>query len=99
MSLTRVSEPKAVGVCTGCGQPIYRNLAFFNGLPWHYGELRDSGKLANATHYCFDCYSYLTRGKVGYMMISDARWRVCGVCGSTNVKWLGRRDQATVFHP
>jgi len=84
-------------ICEGCGQPILKNLAFLDGEPWHFGELRDEEGFARATHVCRDCCSYLTPGKVGHMMINGERWRVCGVCGSTNLKWLGKR--AEVFYP
>jgi len=102
MTLRKVWDPKPLAerYCVGCGQPIYRNLARFDGEPWHYGELYRSGKLVEARHYCFDCYSFLTSRMLVYTTSPDGRcWRTCGVCGSGNVRWLGRSDQVEVFYP
>jgi hypothetical protein len=81
-------------ICEGCSKAIRKNRSFLNGVPYHWAELRDSGKLAKATHYCRDCFSYLTLDKVTVSEVHGERWRTCGVCGQQNLKWLGKHGES-----
>jgi len=88
MPIERQRQPKPVGPCTGCGKPIYRNLAFLNGLPWHYGELKETEEFGQASYFCRSCSTYLTRGKVGLLTITGFPTRTCGMCGSSDIVWI-----------
>jgi len=101
MPIKRVGQPRTLEPCAGCGELIYRNLAFFNGRPWHYGELNETGKLSEATHYCYSCRSYLTPDQVVRVHGLDGRsWDTCGLCGGSSINRLGKESgKATVFQP
>ena len=81
-----VKEPLRYETCEGCGKDIIRNLARLDGKPYHFGCLKRTK--AKPTHYCLDCFSYLTGSN-----IVRTQWDpgtkpvlICGYCGSTNLR-------------
>jgi len=89
-----VIDERMYRVCEGCNEPIIRNLAFFEGEPWHYGELRATEKFGDAVAICQKCFSYLTNSKivsVSYDLSRADSTRQCALCGSTHLRFLRDR--------
>lgn len=85
---TLIKEPLTREVCTGCGRPIYRNLAFFDDQPWHFGCLKKSH--GRPTHQCLNCGTYLSGGDLTKAYFDDKIERSCPNCGSTDLRRLRR---------
>ena len=89
-----VKEPLRYETCEGCGKDIIRNLCSLDGKPYHFGCLKKTK--AGPTHYCLDCYTYLTGANVvrAYYPGRSRPVLTCGFCGSPNLRssrrWRGR---------
>ena len=74
--------------CEGCGKPIIRNLAIIDGRLYHYGCMKQTK--AKPTHFCLECFSYLTAKGIVKTDFDGETQRSCGNCGNPNLRRLRR---------
>ena len=93
MSLTKISSPVPVGerVCSGCFEPIIRNLALFDRKRFHFGCLKRSG--TQPALQCLECLAYYSsRSQLARIGFPDGGFnRVCPECGSSDLRFLKGR--------
>jgi hypothetical protein len=86
----QIPRPVRERICEGCGREVQRNLALFDGKPYHFGCLKKTR--GRPTHQCLDCGSFLTRrGIVTTYIGGGVKVRSCVHCGSPMLKPLHRR--------
>ena len=66
-------------ICEGCGEPIHRNIAVFDGQLYHYGCLKRSK--AKPTHLCLDCFAYLSGKGISKVTVGSVTMKHCKLCG------------------
>jgi len=83
--------------CPGCGLPIQRNTALFEGQRWHYGCLKNTEQFAKVVAICQDCMNYLMNSQIVRVSYDESRadsTRQCSLCGSTHLGFLrGKSDE------
>jgi hypothetical protein len=78
--------------CTAatCQRPIARNLAYFNGQPYHFGCLKNTVQFGRAVAICRGCFSWLTEDKVTQLNFPEGETRTqraCALCGSQDLRF------------
>lgn len=89
--------PAQSRICEGCNNVIQRNAALLDGVLYHYGCMKK--REAQPSHMCNNCGSFLTSGKIVTVFIDGEKVRSCGLCGSTEVSWLGPYNQQERLAP
>jgi len=93
MSLTKISPPVLVEerTCSGCFEPIIRNLALFDRKRFHFGCLKRSG--AQPALQCLECLAYYSsRSQLTRIEFPDGgSSRVCPECGCGDIRSMRER--------
>jgi len=82
------SVPVDKRICEGCGEPIIRNLAVFDGELYHYGCLKRTK--AKPTHLCLNCFAYLSGKGISSVTVGGVTMKCCKMCEGSHLKPLRR---------